>query len=123
MGGKKIGIMGFCWGGGNSLQGAISSKDIAACIMFYGATPRNPDDVQKVNAPVLAFYGERDNFINPGIPALEEAMKKYNKSYEKVIYPGAGHSFFNNTGPAYNEAAAKDAWARLVEFYKKNLQT
>ncbi len=117
----KIGVVGFCFGGGYSLQTAINSKDIAAGIVFYGANPSNIDDVQKIVGAVQANYGERDTFINPGIPALEAAMKKYNKSFEYKTYPGAGHAFFNDTGPAFNEAAAKDAWVRLIEFYKKYL--
>ncbi len=117
----KIGVVGFCWGGANSLQTAINSKDIAAAIVFYGRNPANIDDVQKIAGAVQGTYGELDQSITPGVPALEAAMKKYIKSFEYKIYPGANHAFFNDTGPRFNEAAAKDAWARLVEFYKKNL--
>jgi len=118
----KIGIVGFCWGGGNSLTGAISSTDIVACVMFYGRNPAAIDDVQKLNGPVSANYGEQDTFINPGIPALEAAMKKHSKPYDYKIYPGANHAFFNDTGPRFNEAASKDAWARLVKLYDANLK-
>ncbi len=117
----KIGVVGFCWGGANSLQTAINSKDIAAAIVFYGRNPANIDDVQKIAGAVQGTYGELDQSITPGVPALDAAMKKYNKSFEYKIYPGANHAFFNDTGPRFNEAAAKDAWARLVDFYKKNL--
>ncbi|MBI4785468.1 MAG: dienelactone hydrolase family protein [Chloroflexi bacterium] len=117
----KIGVVGFCWGGANSMQAALSSKDIAAAIIFYGRNPANLDDVQKLAGAVQGTYGELDQSITPGVPALEAAMKKYNKPFEYKIYPGANHAFFNDTGPRYNEQAAKDAWARLVEFYKKNL--
>lgn len=117
----KFGIMGFCWGGGNSLMGAISSPDIVACIIFYGRNPTNIDDVQKLNGATIGNYGELDQGISPMVPALEAAMKKYNKPYEPKIYPGANHAFFNDTGPRFHEASAKDAWARLTEFYKKTL--
>ncbi|MBI5876800.1 MAG: dienelactone hydrolase family protein [Chloroflexi bacterium] len=118
----KFGIVGFCWGGGNSLTGAITTKDIVACMVFYGRNPANIDDVQKLNGPVVAGYGEQDTFINPGIPALDAAMKKYNKTYDYKIYPGANHAFFNDTGPRFNEAASKDAWARMVKLYESNLK-
>jgi carboxymethylenebutenolidase len=119
----KLGVVGFCWGGGNSLLAAINSKDIAACIIFYGRNPASVDDVQKLAASVQGNYGELDQSITPGVPALEAAMKKYNKSFDPKIYPGANHAFFNNTGPRYDEAAAKQAWARLVDFYKQKLQS
>ncbi len=118
----KIGVVGFCWGGANSLLTAINSKDIAAGIVFYGRNPANIDDVQKIAGAVQGTYGELDQSITPGVPALDAAMKKYNRPFEFKIYPGANHAFFNDTGPRFNEGAAKDAWARLVDFYKKNLQ-
>lgn len=117
----KLGVVGFCWGGGNSLLTAINSKDIASCIVFYGRNPANLDDVQKIAGVVEGNYGELDQSITPGVPALDAAMKKYNKPFKYKIYPGANHAFFNDTGPRFNETAAKDAWARLVDFYKRNL--
>jgi len=117
----KMGIVGFCWGGGNSLNGACSTPDINACVMFYGPNPPNLDEVQNLNGPTIASYGALDTFVTPGEPALEAAMKKYGKPFDYKIYPGANHAFFNDTGPRYNEAAAKDAWARVVGFYKQNL--
>jgi len=119
----KFGIVGFCWGGGNSLMGAVSSPDIIATVMFYGRNPSNIDDVQKVNGAVLANYADDklDTGIGGGIPALVEAMKKHNKPFDYKIYTGANHAFFNDSGPRFVEASAKDAWARLVEFYKKQL--
>ncbi len=118
----KLGIVGFCWGGGNSLMGAINSKEVVACVVFYGRNPANIDDVQKLNGPVQGNYGELDTFITPGVPALEAAMKKYNKVYDPKIYPGANHAFFNDTGPRFHESSAKDAWARLVKLYDSNLK-
>jgi carboxymethylenebutenolidase len=117
----KIGIVGFCWGGGNSLMGAISSSDVVACVEFYGPNPTNLDGVKNINGPTIGSYGALDTFVTPGVPALEAAMKKYNKPFEYKIYPGANHAFFNDTGPRFHEPSAKDAWARLEEFYQKNL--
>ena len=118
----KLGIVGFCWGGGNSLRGAFSTPDITACVVFYGPNPTNLDEVQKLNGPTIGSYGDQDTFVTPGVPALDAAMKKYNKPFDYKIYPGANHAFFNDTGPRFHEASAKDAWARVVDFYKKNLQ-
>lgn len=117
----KIGVVGFCWGGGNSLLSAVVSKDVAAAVVFYGRNPANIDDVQKIAGAVQGTYGELDQSITPGVPALDAAMKKYSKPFEYKIYPGANHAFFNDTGPRFNPTAAQDAWARLVAFYKTNL--
>jgi carboxymethylenebutenolidase len=121
---NKIGVTGFCWGGGRALMFTTRSKDLAAAVIYYGETPRNVDDVKNITAPVLAHYGELDERINPGLPKLEEAMKKYGKSFEYKIYPGAPHSFNSDNDPrSYREEAAKEAWARTLEFFKKHLQS
>ena len=119
----KVGIMGFCWGGGNALQGILSSKDISACFSFYGPIPNDLSAVPNVNGSIMASYGSLDTFVNPGIPKLEAAMKAAGKSYTYKIYDGANHAFFNDTGPRFNEAAAKDSWARLSDYFKQTLQS
>lgn len=78
--------------------------------------------MQNIAGPVLAFYGETDSRINQNIPAIEAAMKQYNKTFESQIYPGAGHAFNNDTGQAYNAAAAQDAYRRSVAFFTANLK-
>jgi carboxymethylenebutenolidase len=118
---NRIGVTGFCWGGGKALMFTTRSKDLAASVIYYGASPTNIDDVKNVTAPVLAYYGELDERINSGLPKLEEAMKKYGKSFEYKIYPGAPHGFSDNP-QSYREEAAKEAWARTLEFFKKHLQ-
>ncbi|MBI1800608.1 MAG: dienelactone hydrolase family protein [Chloroflexi bacterium] len=117
----KLGSVGFCWGGHNSIQAAIRSKDVVACVIFYGRNPSPIDDIQQIAGATIGNYGDQDQGITPGVPALDAAMKKYNKPFEYKIYPGANHAFFNDTGPRFHEASAKDAWARLVDFYKKQL--
>ncbi len=92
-----------------------------AAVPFYGPNPPL-EDVPKIQAALLAIYGERDNFVNPGIPAVEDAMKKANKTFEKIIYPNAGHAFFNDTGGSYNAEAARDAWAKLLAWFEKYLK-
>ena len=116
-----IGVMGFCWGGQRSFLYATANPKLKAAVVFYGTTP--PDDkLQQIQCPVLGNYGEKDTRITSTVPATEEKMKKLGKSYDAKIYPGAQHAFFNDTNPErYNEAAAKDAWPRLLAFLKKNL--
>ncbi len=121
---NKIGVVGFCWGGGNVLLIATRDKDLAAAVVYYGRNPKNLDDVKNITAPVLGHYGEKDEAITSGAPKLEEAMKKYGKSFEYKIYPGAPHAFNDDTNrDRYRPEAAKEAWGRTIEFFKKHLQS
>jgi carboxymethylenebutenolidase len=80
--------------------------------------------VKDIQGPVMAHYGEKDPNINKGIPDTEATMKKYNKVYDYKIYPGAQHAFNNDmNSERYNAQAAKEAWERTMEFFKKNLKT
>jgi carboxymethylenebutenolidase len=120
----RIGVVGFCWGGGMAFVTATQARGLRAVVVYYGASPNPLDLVKDIQAPVLAHYGEKDPNINKGIPDTEAAMKKYNKVYDYKIYPGAQHAFNNDTGPErYNAQAAKEAWERTMEFFKKNLKT
>jgi len=121
---NKIGVVGFCWGGGNTLLIATRNKDLAAAVVYYGRNPKNLDDVQNVSAAVLGNYGEKDTAISSQVPKLDEAMKKYGKSFEYKIYPSAPHAFNNDTNSErYNPEAAKEAWGRTLDFFKKHLQS
>lgn len=120
---NKVGVVGFCWGGANSLLFSTRNKDLAAAVVYYGRNPRNLDDTQNIAAPLLAHYGELDKPITSEVPKLEEAMKKYGKSFEYKIYADAPHAFNSDTRPdRYRPAAAKEAWGRTLEFFKKHLQ-
>jgi len=120
---NKIGVIGFCWGGGNALLIATRNKDLAAAVVYYGRSPKNLDDVKNITAAVLEHYGALDQAITPQQPKLEEAMKKYGKSFEYHIYTDAPHAFNNDTNPErYRAGAAKEAWGRTLDFFKKNLQ-
>lgn len=121
---NKIGVVGFCWGGGKALLLTTRSKDLAAAVIYYGDSPRNLDDVKNITAPVLGQYGGADDRITSGVPKLEEAMKKYGKSFEYKVYAGAKHAFNTDTNPdRYHPEAAKEAWGKTLEFFKKQLQS
>ena len=118
----RIGVVGFCWGGGQSLNFATKCQDLSAAIVFYGKNPNPLDQVQNIPCPVLGNYGEEDPNIMPGVEPLKEALAKFGKSADIKVYPGAKHAFNNNNNAdRYNPEAAKDAWARTIDFYKKNL--
>lgn len=117
----SFGCVGFCWGGALANQLAVNMPELKAAVAFYG---RQADaaDVPKIKAAVQLHYGSLDERINAGIPAYEEALKKAGVRYELYIYEGANHAFHNDTSTArYNEAAAKLAWQRTLDFYKKYL--
>lgn len=118
----RVGIVGFCFGGGISNAMAVRVPELGAAVPFYGGQPR-AEDVPKINAPLMLQYAEMDERINAGWPAYEAALKANNKRYTVHIYPGTQHGFLNDTTPRYNEAAAKLAWQRTIEFFNKNLRT
>jgi carboxymethylenebutenolidase len=120
----KIGVIGFCWGGGRALMFTTRSRDLAASVIYYGSNPRNLEDVKSITAPVLGQYGGADERITSAVPQLAEAMKKYGKSFEYHVYAGAPHAFNTDTSPrSYREEAAREAWTRTLEFFKKHLES
>ncbi len=120
---KKIGIVGFCMGGGLAGQMAFKGQHVGAVAIFYGGRLRLTDeDAEAVSAPVLAIYGEQDQSIPPEtIHTNEEMLQKYHKPHEFVTYPGAPHAFFNDTRAAYRKEAAEDAWKRTLTWFRKYL--
>ena len=116
----RVGMTGFCFGGGVTWRVATQMPELKAAVPFYGPHP-DLADVPNITAPMLAIYGELDSRINQGIPAIEAAMLQNNKVYEKVIYPNADHAFHNDTGSRYNAQAAQDAWARTLAWFAKYL--
>jgi carboxymethylenebutenolidase len=118
----KIGVVGFCYGGGIANMLATRIPDLGAAVPFYGGQPR-AEDVPNIKAPLLIHYAEKDERINAGWPAYEAALKANNVKYTAYIYPGTQHGFNNDTTPRYDEAAAKLAWQRTIEFFNKNLRS
>jgi carboxymethylenebutenolidase len=116
----KVGVVGFCYGGGIANMLATRTPDLAAVVPFYGMQPK-ADDVANIHAPLLIHYAENDDRINAGIPAFEQALKANKIRYQIYKYPGTQHGFNNDTTPRYDAAAATLAWQRTVDFLKRNL--
>lgn len=118
----KIGVVGFCFGGGIANTLAVRmGADLAAAVPFYGPQPAAAD-TPKIQAALLIHYAALDERINAGWPAYEKALKDNKKPYAAYIYEGTNHGFHNDTTPRYDEAAAKLAWQRTLDFFNKNLR-
>ena len=119
----KVAVGGFCWGGGQTFRFATNNDDIKAAFVFYGSGPDSAEAIEKIKAPVYGFYGSNDARVNATIPKSEELTKKAKKTYEPVIYEGAGHGFMR-AGEApdameANKKAREQAWERWTELLKK----
>jgi carboxymethylenebutenolidase len=121
---NKIGSVGWCMGGGLSLQLAIHEPELAACALNYGSMPTDASDIAKIKAPILGNFGADDKGITPDdVHAFEKAMKGAHKSVDVKIYGGAGHAFENPDNKAgYRPDSAKDAWARMMKFFGTTLK-
>jgi carboxymethylenebutenolidase len=117
----KVGVVGFCYGGGMANFLATRIPDLAAAVPFYGGQPA-ADQVPNIKAPLLIHYAEMDERINAGWPAYETALKAAKVQYTMHMYPGAQHGFNNDTTPRYDPAAAKLAWQRTTDFFNKQLR-
>ena len=117
----KVGVVGFCYGGGIANLLATRIPDLGGAVPFYGGQPA-AEQVPNIKAPLLIHYAENDERINAAWPAYETALKAAKVRYEAYIYPGTQHGFNNDTTPRFDEAAAKLAWTRTIEFFNKNLR-
>jgi carboxymethylenebutenolidase len=116
-----VGCVGFCWGGAMANQLAVHSPTLAAAVAFYGRQPAS-EDVATIRAPLLLHYAGLDQRINEGIAAYREALDAAGKTYELHMYEGVNHAFHNDTSPTrYDEAAARLAWQRTIEFFREHL--
>ncbi len=121
--GGPVGTTGFCMGGALSLFTACNADgDVAACIDYYGGHPAVTYNWDGLTAPVLAFWAEHDDFVNPNIPTYEAEMKKRNVQYEAIQYPNTEHAFFNDENEGgFNKQAADASWQKSLEFFRENL--
>lgn len=120
---KRIGVMGFCLGGGLAMMMAYKGRDVGATVIFYGGGVQPSDkELRAISAPLLGLYGGADQ----GIPVAqvrewERKLAEFGKTSEMVVYDGAPHAFFNDTRPSYTPEAAEDAWRRTVAWFQTYL--
>ena len=121
--GSTVGTVGFCMGGALSLFAASKNPEVGACVVFYGGHPNVKPDLPALKAPVLGLWAGKDGFVTPEVVAvLEKQLAELGKPHEFHTYPNAQHAFFNDTRPeVYDPAAAKDAWTRTIEFFRRAL--
>jgi len=117
----RIGAVGFCYGGGIANMLATRIPDLGGAVPFYGSAP-TAEDAARIKAPIMIHYAGTDERINAMWPAYETALKAANVKYTMHMYPGTQHGFNNDTTPRYDEAAAKLAWQRTIEFFNTNLR-
>ena len=121
-GNGKVGVTGFCYGGGISNFLATRIPDLAAAVPFYGNQPP-VEEVVRIKAPLLIHYAENDERINAGWPGYEAALKAAGVRHQAFVYPGTQHGFNNNTTPRFDAGAARLAWQRTVAFFNTHLKT
>jgi carboxymethylenebutenolidase len=117
----RLGVVGFCFGGGVANTLAVRMPNLDAAVPFYGPAPAAAD-VAKIKAAVLVHHGEMDTRLVEAWPAYEAALKANHVRYEGYVYPKAQHGFHNDTTPRYDEAAAKLAWQRTVDWFNRYLR-
>lgn len=117
----KVGVVGFCFGGGIANMMAVKIPTLSAAVPFYGGQPTD-EETARIKAPLLIHYAGLDQRVNEGWPAYEKALKANKKEYTVYVYPGVNHGFHNNTTPRYDEAAASLAWKRTIDFFKEKLK-
>jgi carboxymethylenebutenolidase len=117
----KVGITGFCYGGGVSNAAAVAYPELAAAVPFYGRQA-DPADAAKIKAPLLLHFAQEDARVNATWPAYEAALKANGNVYEGHIYPGTHHGFHNDSTPRYDQAAAELAWDRTLAWFARYLR-
>ena len=118
--GDKVGVVGYCMGGGLVLRTALASDDVGAGVVYYGS-PLDPAEAGEVKAPILTFVGTEDNIPVDAIEAMHAAFTEAGIKNEYEVYDGAQHAFFNDTRESYNEQAATNAWPRTLAWFHENL--
>ncbi len=116
----KVGITGFCYGGGVCNAASVAYPELAAAVPFYGRQAK-PEEVPAIKAPLLMHFAETDPGVNASWPAYEAALKQHGKVYEAHVYPGTNHGFHNDSTPRYDKNAAELAWQRTVAWFNRHL--
>lgn len=121
--GSKVGVVGFCMGGQLSLFAAALDNRIGACVDYYGIHPNVQPSFRQLEAPVLGFFAEHDDYATPeAVEALGMELNALNKTHEFKTYPGTHHAFFNSERPeVFDQHAAEDSWNRMLAFFEENL--
>ncbi len=121
--GDRLGLTGFCFGGGQVWNVLAAGADVRAAVPFYGPAPaaQTIPALASTRAAVLGIYAEQDTRITASASSIEEQLKKSGKPYQIKIYPGVNHAFNNDTGPRYAPAAAQQAWVQTIEWFRKYL--
>jgi carboxymethylenebutenolidase len=120
-GNGRVGVVGFCWGGGMVNFLATREPELDAAVPFYGPAPAS-ESVAAIHAPLLLNFAANDDFVNKGWPPYEAALKAAGKSYQAYTYPGTQHGFNNDTTPRFDAAAATQAWQRTLAFFNRTLR-
>ena len=118
----RIGVVGFCAGGGNAWDLAVYLDELAGVVVFYGAPAPPIADIVKIQPPLLLNYGERDRALTTGMAPVMVELLARQKVFGFNVYEGAAHAFHNDTGANYNAEAACDAWAKTITFFNKWLK-
>jgi carboxymethylenebutenolidase len=116
-----IGVVGFCFGGGEVWNLVVAGADLRAAVPFYGPQPSTFAEIARTKTAVFGVYAEEDTRITATAPQMEAELKKSGASYQIVTYPGVNHAFHNDTGTRYNAAQATKAWVATVEWFRKYL--
>ncbi|MDQ6752434.1 MAG: dienelactone hydrolase family protein [Actinomycetota bacterium] len=118
----RIGVTGFCFGGTYAFSLAVHEPRLRAAVPFYGHADFDVEQLHRISCPVLTFYGDKDEALVSKLPELKDSMREAGVDFTAVVYPGAGHAFFNDTnGRTYREDAAADSWRKSLDFLAANL--
>jgi len=121
---SHVGTVGFCMGGQLSLYAACENPAVGACVVFYGIHPNVKPNLSTLQAPVLGFFAEKDEFVPPvAARQLESDLQAAGKSADIAVFDGVDHAFFNDTrSEVYDAARAAECWSRMLSFYRTNVQ-
>lgn len=121
----RLGVVGFCWGGSSSFAYAVSQSELDAAVVYYGTSPSEASDFERIRAPVLGLYGGDDQRVNATVPAAEGAMSQTGGAFTPVFYEGAGHGFLRAQADrdGANRRATEQAWPRTIAFFREHLES